>query len=71
MAIRSSSVPFGDGQCFALQGMRFATPFGLAMTVLIRVDERWLIADVLEHYDWFDAENKNNPDFDVEKLISN
>ena len=39
--------------------------------LLIRVDERWLIADVLEHNDWFDAENKNNPDFDVEKLISN
>ena len=39
--------------------------------LLIRVDERWLIADVREHNDWFDAENKNNPDFDVEKLISN
>ena len=39
--------------------------------LLIRVDERWLIADVLARNDWFDAENKNNPDFDVEKLISN
>ncbi|MBQ8355550.1 MAG: M56 family metallopeptidase [Oscillospiraceae bacterium] len=39
--------------------------------LLIRVDGRWLIADVLARNDWFDAENKNNPDFDVEKLISN
>ena len=39
--------------------------------LLIRVDGHWLIADVLARNDWFDAENKNNPDFDVEKLISN
>ena len=35
MAIRSLSVPFGDGRCFAPQGMRIATAFGLAMTVVV------------------------------------
>ena len=38
MAIRSLSVPFGDGQCFALPGMRIATACGLAMTCLV-----WLV----------------------------
>ena len=38
--------------------------------LLIRVDGRWLIADVLELYDWFDAENKNDPNFDVEQMIA-
>lgn len=37
--------------------------------LLIQVDGRWLVADVLEQSDWFDGEYKNNPDFDVNQLI--
>ena len=36
VAIRSLPVPHkGDGQCFALKGMRIATACGLAMTVIV------------------------------------
>ena len=38
VAIRSPSVPFGDGPCFAWKGMRIATAFGLAMTRKIEPD---------------------------------
>ena len=49
-------------------------PSGLGSSyeiTLVQADGKWLIADVLELNDWFDADYKNNPYFDVEKLISN
>ena len=49
-------------------------PSGLGSSyeiTLVQADGKWLIADVLELNGWFDADYKNNPDFDVEKLISN
>ena len=37
---------------------------------LVQADGEWRIADVLELNDWFDAEYKNAPDFDVDQLIN-
>ncbi len=38
--------------------------------LLVYLDDTWLVADVTAYNDWFDAENKNNPDFDVDALIA-
>ena len=64
----------GSGVTFTYTDAPNGAPSGMISdyeVLLIRVDERWLIADVLARNDWFDADYKNNPDFDVEKLISN
>ena len=37
--------------------------------LLVRVDGNWLVADVLSLWDWFDGQYKDDPDFDVDKLI--
>lgn len=36
---------------------------------LVKLDNRWLIADVTEANDWFDATYKNDDSFDVDKII--
>lgn len=38
--------------------------------LLVRVKDTWLVADSLAIWDWFDAEYKNDPSFDVDKLIA-
>ena len=41
---------------------------------LVRTDHRtayaWLVGDVLEPFDWFDAEYKNDPEFNADTLIA-
>jgi hypothetical protein len=36
---------------------------------LVKLDNRWLIADVTEANDWFDATYKNDDSFDVDRII--
>ena len=77
---RIQEIDFDGDICYVLagSGVTFTYtdsvgPSGMSTdfeVLLIRVDGKWLVADVLELYDWFDAENKNNPDFDVNKMIA-
>jgi hypothetical protein len=36
---------------------------------LVKCDSEWLVADVVQLHDWFDAQHKNDSDFDVEQVI--
>ena len=63
----------GSGVTFTYTDAPNGGPSGMSSdyeVLLIQVDGSWLIADVLELQDWFDAENKNNPDFDVDQMIA-
>ena len=37
---------------------------------LVKVDGTWLIADVTQRNDWFDADYKDDPNFDPDALIA-
>ena len=63
VAIRSLSVPSGDGRCFTSQGMRIATAYGLAMTVIDESGYFCLGRVVVDSWSagWCSAQRINNP----------
>jgi hypothetical protein len=66
IVVTTGGVQFADDDPAALRGEGAVHKF-----LLVQVDGIWLVADVLSEGEHFDRMYKNNPDFDVEKLISN
>ena len=66
IVVTTGGVQFADDDPAAPRGEGAVHKF-----LLVQVDGIWLVADVLSEGEGFDSMYKNNPDFDVEKLISN
>ena len=66
IVVTTGGVQFTDDDPAAPRGEGAVHKF-----LLVRVDDIWLVADVFSEGESFDRMYKNNPDFDVEKLISN
>ena len=66
IVVTTGGVQFADDDPAAPRGEGAVHKF-----LLVQVDGIWLVADVLSEGESFDRMYKNNPDFDVEKLISN
>ncbi len=66
IVVTTGGIQFADDDPAAPRGEGAVHRF-----LLVQVDGIWLVADVLSEGEGFDRMYKNNPDFDVEKLISN
>ena len=66
IVVTTGGVQFADDDPAAPRGEGAVHKF-----LLVQVDGIWLVADVLSEGESFDRMYKNNPDFDVVKLISN
>ena len=60
-----------DHVTFYYEGLGAPSGMGADFEILmVRVDDQWLIADIFERNDWFDADYKDDPNFDPEALIA-
>ena len=60
-----------DHMTFYYDGLGAPSGMGATFEILmVQVDGEWLIADIFEQNDWFDADHKNDPNFDPEKEIA-
>ena len=60
-----------DHVSFYYEGLGAPSGMGADFEILmVRVDDQWLIADIFERNDWFDADYKDDPNFDPEALIA-
>lgn len=67
----TATVTAHDNVSFYYKGNGAPSGMGASFEItLVQVDGAWLIADIFEPNDWFDAEYKNNPNFDPEKEIA-
>lgn len=66
-----ATVQAHDHASFYYAGLGAPSGMGGEFEILmVQVDGEWLIADIFEQNDWFDAEYKNDPKFDPEELIA-
>lgn len=67
----TATVTVYDNMTFYYEGNGAPSGMGEAYDLtLVKVDGTWLIADVTQRNDWFDADYKGNPDFDPDALIA-
>ncbi|MBE6949767.1 MAG: M56 family metallopeptidase [Ruminococcaceae bacterium] len=60
-----------DHMTFYYEGLGAPSGMGADFEILMfRLDGEWLIADVFERNDWFDADYKDDPNFDPDALIA-
>lgn len=60
-----------DHVTFYYEGLGAPSGMGADFEILmVQVDGEWLIADIFERNDWFDADYKDDPNFDPEALIA-
>ena len=67
----TATVTVYDNMTFYYEGNGAPSGMGEAYDLtLVKVDGTWLIADVTQRNDWFDADYKDDPDFDPDALIA-
>lgn len=67
----TATVTVYDNMTFYYEGNGAPSGMGEAYDLtLVKVDGTWLIADVTQRNDWFDADYKDDPNFDPDALIA-